>query len=188
MERNVAEWAQGKTASGYTDDPRIDCSDGSSGKAMVRKGGLEPPRPLGHQILSLARLPIPPLSRTALPIISSSDSPRACRHQRQAGNLPSLMLPEAWFYLACVSLDARTGPSTTLGTNEQQFPRPKRHQYVVSCPSLGTSGMTQSEGSGDKGQSPAQGTMPKTRTRMAATPLPRMMTSTLLMRLADSIA
>src|SRR5690606_4382440 len=29
----------------------------------VRKGGLEPPRPLGHQILSLARLPIPPLSR-----------------------------------------------------------------------------------------------------------------------------
>ena len=30
--------------------------------SMVRKGGLEPPRPFGHQILSLARLPIPPLS------------------------------------------------------------------------------------------------------------------------------
>src|SRR5690349_2719519 len=29
---------------------------------MVRKGGLEPPRPLGHWILSPARLPIPPLS------------------------------------------------------------------------------------------------------------------------------
>src|ERR1043165_5441823 len=30
---------------------------------LVRKGGLEPPRPLGHWILSPARLPIPPLSR-----------------------------------------------------------------------------------------------------------------------------
>ena len=27
---------------------------------MVRVEGLEPPRPCGHQILSLARLPIPP--------------------------------------------------------------------------------------------------------------------------------
>ena len=30
---------------------------------MVRKGGLEPPRPFGHRILNPARLPIPPLSR-----------------------------------------------------------------------------------------------------------------------------
>ena len=29
---------------------------------MVRKGGLEPPSPFGHQILNLARLPVPPLS------------------------------------------------------------------------------------------------------------------------------
>lgn len=29
---------------------------------MVRKGGLEPPRPCDHKILNLARLPIPPLS------------------------------------------------------------------------------------------------------------------------------
>lgn len=29
---------------------------------MVREGGLEPPRVLPHQILNLARLPIPPLS------------------------------------------------------------------------------------------------------------------------------
>ena len=28
---------------------------------MVRKEGLEPPRPFGHKILSLARLPVPPL-------------------------------------------------------------------------------------------------------------------------------
>ena len=33
---------------------------------MVRKGGLEPPRPCGHKILNLARLPIPPLSRTVV--------------------------------------------------------------------------------------------------------------------------
>ena len=32
----------------------------------VRKGGLEPPSPLGHQILNLARLPVPPLSRKGL--------------------------------------------------------------------------------------------------------------------------
>ena len=30
---------------------------------MVRKGGLEPPRPNGHEVLNLARLPIPPLSQ-----------------------------------------------------------------------------------------------------------------------------
>jgi hypothetical protein len=29
----------------------------------VRKEGLEPPYPFGYQILSLARLPVPPLSR-----------------------------------------------------------------------------------------------------------------------------
>jgi hypothetical protein len=28
---------------------------------LVRKEGFEPPRPFGHKILSLARLPIPPL-------------------------------------------------------------------------------------------------------------------------------
>jgi hypothetical protein len=27
----------------------------------VRKEGFEPPRPFGHKILSLARLPVPPL-------------------------------------------------------------------------------------------------------------------------------
>ena len=32
---------------------------------LVRKGGIEPPRPCGHKILNLARLPIPPLSHAA---------------------------------------------------------------------------------------------------------------------------
>ncbi len=31
--------------------------------AGVREGGLEPPRPFGHRILSPARLPVPALSR-----------------------------------------------------------------------------------------------------------------------------
>ena len=31
-------------------------------EGLVRKGGLEPPRPCDHKILNLARLPIPPLS------------------------------------------------------------------------------------------------------------------------------
>src|SRR5436190_1166351 len=31
-------------------------------RRLVRKGGVEPPRPYGHRILSPARLPVPPLS------------------------------------------------------------------------------------------------------------------------------
>jgi hypothetical protein len=31
---------------------------------LVRKGGVEPPRPYGHTDLNRARLPIPPLART----------------------------------------------------------------------------------------------------------------------------
>ena len=33
------------------------------GVLVVSEGGLEPPRPYGHQLLKLARLPIPPLRR-----------------------------------------------------------------------------------------------------------------------------
>ena len=33
---------------------------------MMRKGGLEPPRPCGHWHLKPARLPIPPLPRRVL--------------------------------------------------------------------------------------------------------------------------
>ena len=36
---------------------------------MVRKGGVEPPRPCGHTVLSRTRLPIPPLPRFALSYI-----------------------------------------------------------------------------------------------------------------------
>src|SRR5215475_10286548 len=39
---------------------------GKYSNQLVRKGGLEPPSPFGHQILSLARLPIPPLSHWSL--------------------------------------------------------------------------------------------------------------------------
>ena len=35
---------------------------------MVRERGLEPPRFLGHKILSLARLPVPPLPHAYLEI------------------------------------------------------------------------------------------------------------------------
>jgi hypothetical protein len=35
---------------------------------LVRKKGLEPLRPFGHQLLRLARLPIPPLPRGAISI------------------------------------------------------------------------------------------------------------------------
>ena len=39
----------------------------------MRKEGLEPTHPLGYQILSLARLPVPPLSR---PLQRTPDSAR----------------------------------------------------------------------------------------------------------------
>ena len=32
-------------------------------ESIVRKGGVEPPKPFGYRILSPARLPVPPLSR-----------------------------------------------------------------------------------------------------------------------------
>ena len=42
------------------------CSTGRSSSAgerrLVRKGGVEPPKPFGYRILSPARLPVPPLS------------------------------------------------------------------------------------------------------------------------------
>ena len=34
---------------------------GRAAYEMVREGGLEPPGPYGHKVLSLARLPVPPL-------------------------------------------------------------------------------------------------------------------------------
>ena len=39
----------------------------SSSERLVRKEGFEPPRPFGHKILSLARLPVPPLPQWWLP-------------------------------------------------------------------------------------------------------------------------
>jgi hypothetical protein len=40
-------------------------------RGYVSEGGLEPPRPCGHQPLKLARLPIPPLRQ-----IQPAESPR----------------------------------------------------------------------------------------------------------------
>lgn len=37
---------------------------------LVRKEGFEPPRPFGHKILSLARLPVPPLPHGCVSILS----------------------------------------------------------------------------------------------------------------------
>ena len=45
---------------------RASAKGGNSGersRLVVSEGGLEPPRPCGHQPLKLARLPIPPLRR-----------------------------------------------------------------------------------------------------------------------------
>ncbi len=42
---------------------------------MVRKEGFEPPRPFGHKILSLARLPVPPLPHGSYSIGCESGVP-----------------------------------------------------------------------------------------------------------------
>src|SRR5579863_3838205 len=54
---------------------------------MVRKKGLEPLRPFGHQLLRLARLPIPPLPRGGLIITlreSAEGAPMGPPTHRQA--------------------------------------------------------------------------------------------------------
>src|SRR5438874_6766523 len=43
----------------------------NSTSILVRKGGVEPPRPRGHRILSPARLPIPPLPHERHPALGS---------------------------------------------------------------------------------------------------------------------
>ena len=48
----------------------------------VRKEGLEPPYPFGYQILSLARLPVPPLSRLIQPITVNGSTERGCEGAR----------------------------------------------------------------------------------------------------------
>src|SRR5947207_9267559 len=61
---------------------------------LVRKGGLEPPRPLGHWILSPARLPIPPLSRLQkkdrCPVLEKVGAPTRTRTWNQ--QIKSLLL------------------------------------------------------------------------------------------------
>src|SRR5712671_8223566 len=46
--------------------PRLGSGKISSPENLVRKEGFEPPRPFGHKILSLARLPVPPLPQWSL--------------------------------------------------------------------------------------------------------------------------
>src|SRR5205823_9308005 len=62
--------------------------------SLVRKGGLEPPRPLGHWILSPARLPIPPLSRLQkkdrCPVLEKVGAPTRTRTWNQ--QIKSLLL------------------------------------------------------------------------------------------------
>ena len=47
----------------------------SSAETLVRKEGFEPPRPFGHKILSLARLPVPPLPQWWLYSTSMGSAP-----------------------------------------------------------------------------------------------------------------
>src|SRR5436305_10421951 len=56
--------------------PKLGTCEASKG---VRKGGVEPPKPFGYRILSPARLPVPPLSRTVTPALTPSV------HQQAAG-------------------------------------------------------------------------------------------------------
>jgi hypothetical protein len=61
---------------------------------LVRKGGLEPPRPFGHRILSPARLPVPPLSRSPGSTPKRSTDRREEHGGRPATPAASVSLPE----------------------------------------------------------------------------------------------
>src|SRR5262245_31991736 len=59
----------------------------------MRKEGLEPPYPFGYQILSLARLPVPPLSRSKQPTTPSlAGLPRATAMRARLRSLAFLEL------------------------------------------------------------------------------------------------
>src|SRR5438093_1566557 len=70
---------------------------------MVRKRGFEPPRPCGHKLLRLARLPVPPLpheegtlNRLELPIIPDDESlacPCATAERRREARGIRLLFP-----------------------------------------------------------------------------------------------
>ena len=73
QESEVVEWAQQKTASGYkvaTATIRGSVIPMEAPVSSWCERGDSNPHPLRDQILSLARLPIPPLSRCRPPIIS----------------------------------------------------------------------------------------------------------------------
>src|SRR5204862_6274851 len=59
------------------------------GRLLVRKGGLEPPWPFGHRILSPARLPVPPLSRPSTSLRTRPERPRGARASTAVRMRPS---------------------------------------------------------------------------------------------------
>jgi hypothetical protein len=67
-------------------------------RVLVRKEGFEPPRPFGHKILSLARLPVPPLPHGA-PILSIAD---AAFHQDLRGK--GVATGKGRLAIACMSV------------------------------------------------------------------------------------
>ena len=60
---------------------------------MVSEGGLEPPRPCGHQPLKLARLPIPPLRRDCKLKAASGDRSAAPSAHLSCSNHPTAARP-----------------------------------------------------------------------------------------------
>src|SRR5216683_3827479 len=65
----------------------------SSSEILVRKEGFEPPRPFGHKILSLARLPVPPLPQWG----QHSNYTGVCAEWQKPG---AVRLRETVFYIA----------------------------------------------------------------------------------------
>src|SRR6267142_1256339 len=69
----------------------------SSSERLVRKEGFEPPRPFGHKILSLARLPVPPLPQWWL---YSTSLKRAAPQRFWAGGFNALTCRANWHVMA----------------------------------------------------------------------------------------
>src|SRR5882762_10429354 len=102
-------------------------------ESLVRKEGFEPPRPFGHKILSLARLPVPPLPQWCF---YSTSLPRAAPPRFSADALsllrPSLVvIPSPPRREACPSL--LSVPLAAYSGQNAQF---AQDQHIQVCRQL----------------------------------------------------
>ena len=102
---------------------------------MVSEGGLEPPRPCGHQPLKLARLPIPPLRLAC----DSEERPESVARGRSGPCPPR-----------CGDLRAREGRGGVVGRLAEPG-RPSTGRTTAGCRSCGVAVTSRNLAAPDQG-------------------------------------